>query len=61
MILKVDKDKCIGCGVCVALSPLSFKWNADGNKAEPIIPHGEDEQTLKDTTASCPVEAIILE
>ena len=55
--LKVDKNKCIGCGACVALAGKSFRLNKD-NKAEPIEPAGDDEKTIQEAIKSCPVEAI---
>ena len=32
-MVKIDKDKCIGCGACEAVCPKSFKMN-DEMKAE---------------------------
>ena len=61
MTPKIDKEKCIGCGTCLALAPNSFKWDETGMKAEPIIPPGDEEQIVKDALAACPVEAITLE
>lgn len=55
--LKIDQDKCIGCGTCVALAPKSFKLTDEG-KSEPIEPLGDDEATVKEAVESCPVEAI---
>jgi len=53
----VNKDKCIGCGTCIALASASFKFDDDG-KAEEIIPAGDDEQTVRDAANACPVQAI---
>lgn len=55
---KVDKEKCIGCGTCIALCPNSFKWDESGVKAEEIVPPADDEVTLKEAAAACPVDAI---
>lgn len=57
---KVDKEKCIGCGTCTVLAGESFKIG-DDNKAEAIIPPGDDEDTLKKAEEGCPVGAISLE
>ena len=57
--LKVDKDKCIGCGTCVALASKSFKMT-DDNKSVAINPPGDDEATIKNAAESCPVDAIKL-
>lgn len=55
----VDKDKCIGCGTCVAIAPKSFKLGDDG-KAQPIDPSGDNETTIQEAVDSCPVDAIEL-
>ena len=60
MIIKIDKEKCIGCGTCAALAPASFKMNED-NKAEAILPPGDDADTVKMAADSCPVGAIEVE
>lgn len=57
MKIKVDKEKCIGCGTCVVLSPKSFRLRDDG-KAYVIEPPGDEEETIKDAVDSCPVDAI---
>ena len=53
----VDKDKCIGCGSCVAVAPKSFKLGDDG-KAEVLEPLGDSEGTIKQAIEGCPVGAI---
>ena len=53
----VDKNKCIGCGTCVALAPKTFKLGADF-KAEVISPPGDEEEKIKEAIDSCPVNAI---
>ena len=58
MKLKVDKDKCIGCGTCPMLAPNSFKMDDDDGKAVEIDPHGDDDDTLQSALDSCPVAAI---
>ena len=54
-MLKVDQDKCIGCGMCAGLCPESFAMNHDG-KAEVV----KDEVTdcTKNAAEGCPVGAI---
>ncbi|MBI5732171.1 MAG: ferredoxin [Candidatus Magasanikbacteria bacterium] len=61
MKIIVDQEKCIGCGTCLALASKSFTWNAEGNKAVPIIPPGDEEKDIKEAAAACPVQAITLE
>lgn len=57
---KVDKEKCISCGTCIALAGASYKWDEDG-KAIEIVPAGDDEQTVRDAAGACPVAAIEIE
>jgi len=57
MKVTVDKDKCIGCGLCVSLAPKSFKLGEDG-KSQVIEPVGDDWETIKNAAESCPVGAI---
>lgn len=53
----VDKNKCIGCGSCIALASQTFKLGSDG-KAETINPAGDDEATVQTAVDGCPVKAI---
>ncbi|MFA6548038.1 MAG: ferredoxin [Candidatus Magasanikbacteria bacterium] len=57
---RVDKEKCIGCGTCVALAGNTFKMEDDG-KAVCFDPKGDDEETIKMASDSCPTQAIPLE
>ena len=56
----VDKEKCIGCGTCVALAAKSFKMSDDG-KSVAINPAGDDETTIKSAIDGCPTSAITLQ
>ena len=61
MKVNVIKDKCIGCGNCVALTEGQiFDFNDDG-LAETIIDivPTELEETAKDAIIQCPTEAIV--
>lgn len=58
----VDKDACIGCGLCAATCPEVFIMNDEG-KAE-----GSKDEILEtlidsaqDAAAQCPVNAITIE
>lgn len=57
MKIIIDKNLCIGCGICVTIAPKTFKLGADG-KAEVIEPVGDKEETIKEAIDSCPVSAI---
>lgn len=52
---KVNKDLCIGCGLCVGMHPEVFAFDDEG-KAE-CIAEGEDE-AVDEAIASCPAAAI---
>lgn len=52
---KVDAEKCIGCGACVALCPDVFELRSDG-KSHVKNPRGKCD--LKAAVDACPVGAI---
>lgn len=54
-MLKVDKDKCIGCGTCAALFADFFRIGADGKAGVLKQPEKSREEEM---AAVCPVEAI---
>ena len=60
MNIIIDKEKCIGCGTCVALAPGTYKWSEDNLKAEAILPPGDEPQAVKDAAAACPTLAIVV-
>ena len=55
--LKVDLDKCIGCGTCVVIAEKSFKLSDEG-KSTPINPPGDSQEKIQEAIDSCPVDAI---
>lgn len=55
----VDRDQCIGNGVCVALAPAAFALDAN-MKAVVIDPDRESEGALLAAAESCPTQAIYL-
>jgi len=54
-MVKIDQNKCIGCGMCAGTCPETFIMNHDG-KAEVV----KDEVTdcAKNAAENCPVSAI---
>lgn len=58
----VDKDACIGCGLCEGMCPKVFKMDDDGTASSS---EGEILEILiesaKDTEGACPVGAITVE
>ena len=61
MKINVIKDKCIGCGNCVALTESQiFDFNEDGLAETTVEEINEDmKETVKDAIAQCPTEAIV--
>jgi len=57
--IKVDEQKCIGCGACVSICPKSFEMK-DG-KAKPKKSEIDKLSCEKDAEGSCPVNAINIE
>jgi ferredoxin len=54
-MVKVDKNQCIGCGLCVSLCSEVFQMNKD-NKAE--VKAQKKKPCVKEAISSCPVNAI---
>jgi ferredoxin len=53
--VKVDKKKCIGCGLCESMCPEVFKLGSDGKS---LVKNPKGKCNLKEVADSCPVQAI---
>lgn len=53
--LVVDKDLCVGCGLCVGSFPEVFEFD-DDNKAKVV--GDADDACAEESCASCPAGAI---
>lgn len=58
-IIKVDEDKCIGCGACVAICEEAFELKE--GKAIPVRTETEELDCEREAAEGCPVEAISIE
>ncbi len=53
----VDKETCIGCGLCVAVASETFELGQDG-KANFSGDLGNTEEEIQEAIDACPVNAI---
>jgi len=56
-MVKIDKNKCIGCGTCASICPKVFEMS--GDKA--VVKKGQEKSKLpcvKEAIESCPENAI---
>lgn len=57
--LIINKEKCIGCGVCVSLCPDVFELGEDGkSRVKKEADFKKNEKCIQEAKESCPVEAI---
>ena len=59
MKIKIDKEKCLGCGTCVALYPEIFEMDEDF-KAR-VKKEADDFHNAPEAVQSCPGQAISIE
>lgn len=58
----VNKDLCIGCGLCTGVCPEVFAMGDDGKSEVIADPVPEEvEASAEDAAAQCPVQAITVE
>ncbi len=55
MVIKIDKEKCIGCGLCSSICGEVFEMT-DDMKAK--VKKQKNLPCVKEAAESCPVEAI---
>ena len=57
--IEVNKEKCLGCGMCVGINSDVFEFDDDGlAKAKNENINEENEDDVKEAKNSCPVGAI---
>ena len=57
--LSVDREMCIGSGVCIAFAPGTFAHDAD-TKAIVLEPAGDPVADIEAAVEGCPTGAIML-
>lgn len=58
-IVKINKDKCLGCGMCVGINSDVFDFDDDGlAKVNNENINEENKEDVNSAIDSCPVSAI---
>jgi len=61
MRVKVDRDACTGCELCVDTCPDVFEMYEDVSRPKMKVIPEEHEDCVREAAEGCPVEAIIIE
>lgn len=61
MKVKVDRDMCTGCEICIDTCPEVFEMFEDLSRAKVEIVPEDLKDSVKEAAEDCPVEAIIIE
>ena len=59
--IKIDKEKCIGCGTCAVIAPDHFEIGEDGKAQAKKEAEENEMEAIKSAVDGCPVQAISLE
>ena len=57
--IKVDRDLCMGSGMCIVYAPGTFAHD-DETKAVVIDPAGDPIEAIRNAVQACPTSAITL-
>jgi len=59
MKIKVDKQKCLGCGVCINLCPEVFELKDGKSEIKEKVDLEKNKDCIKEAIDFCPVTAIV--
>jgi len=59
MKIKIDKQKCLGCGVCINLCPEVFELKNGKSEIKEKVDLEKNKDCIKESIHSCPVGAIV--
>ena len=57
-MVSVDKEKCIGCGLCSSTCPEVFEMGEDGKAHVKEGKEDSDKDCVKEAAKNCPTSAI---
>lgn len=60
VIVRVDRERCVGAAMCVAVAPDAFQIDAEG-KAVVVIHAADEVERMRQAAEECPAAAVILE
>lgn len=60
MKARVDRDFCMGSGICVGIAPEVFELDSEG-LSQAVNPDAGADDLLREAAESCPGQAIVLE
>lgn len=61
MKIRIDREGCIGCGLCVSVCPDVFRLAEDGLAEVYAEPQKTDPGTVHEAAGGCPVGVIHVE
>ena len=56
-LFTVDRDRCIGSGMCSVYAPATFSQDAEA-KVVVLDPQGDDPEAIRTAVESCPTRAL---
>lgn len=61
MTVKIDRDACIGCGLCASICPEVFEMDEENIATVVAQPSAGNESSAQEAAQNCPVGAIVVE